>query len=154
MEAVANEVEELEFLQGEIDIPEERIAQKYTDAIVLFNTAADPDAQTTDVTKIVDTSCYLKNKVIGLTYLVPEQMLDEIKEAISHADIKERVITQLQQLYPELDLDGADSDFLENLMDGAIDEVLEEETQTQPLIPHCTVLQLTDGRWIWRQESC
>lgn len=150
--------EELAFLSGEIDIPEEDIAAKFPDAIMLCHLEKNTTSE--DTIKIVDISSYEKNHVIGLTYLVQPQLFDDLKSAVNTDAIKERVLRKLCEEY-EVNLDDTDNEFMEQLLEQAMAEVMDEEytideehgTMTRPLLPHCTVYQLKDGRWLWRQES-
>ena len=55
-----NEFEELEFMEGIADIPEEKILQKFEDATLFCNTVP---TKTDEVLQIYDTSLYLKNTI-------------------------------------------------------------------------------------------
>lgn len=149
--------EELAFLSGEIDIPEEDIAAKFPNAIVLCH--LEKNISSEDTTKIVDISNYEKNHIIGLTYLVQPQLFDDLKSAVNADAIKERVFRRLCEEY-DINPNDTDNEFIEQLLEQAMAEVINEEysideehgTMTRPLVPHCTVYQLKDGRWLWRQE--
>lgn len=151
--------EELAFLQGEIDIDEDRILRKFPDAILLCHLEQDPSLGESDTIKIFDISNYSKNHIIGLTYFVQPQFFEDLKNSVKMKQMRDR----LRQKFMEdndIDPDEADIDFINSILDEAIGEVLEEEflfdekaqTMTRPLLPHCTVYQLKDGRWLWRQE--
>ena len=150
--------EELAFTQGIIDIPEERIAQKFEDAILLCHVEQKPLDY--NITKIVDTSNYMKNHVIGLTYFVHPQMFQELKYYIDDDQIRERMRSAILERLP--DDEEIDEDFINELINRAMEKLAEDGeyqideeygTMTRPLLPHCTVYQLKDGRWLWRQEE-
>ena len=147
---IYNIQEEIAFLQGEIDIPEEDIAQKFRNATIIYN--VEKDTLSTGVQKIVDISNYEKNHLIGLTYLVQPQMFDELKAEISSDAVQEEV---RRRILEEEDIDENDLDFLNDLIKDAVDEEFgaEGEIMARPLLPNCTVYLLKDGRWLWRQES-
>lgn len=150
--------EELAFVQGETDIPDELIDQKFLDAILLCHIEKNPFDG--DVWKIVDTSSYEKNHIIGLTYFVQPDTFEELKNAVSVDKIKDNVRQKIIDAIYDED-DEIDEDFINELIEQAYDEIVEEDydideehgTMTRPLLPHCTVYHLKDGRWLWRQES-
>lgn len=150
--------EELAFVEGEIDIPEERIAQKFPNAIMLCHLEKNEFDDST--WKIVDTSSYSKNHIIGLTYFVQPQLFDELKATVSDDAIRDRAKEKVLDAIGD-DYEDADMDFLDELIDEAMEELMgdkydideEHGTMTRPLLPHCTVYHLKDGRWLWRQES-
>lgn len=150
--------EELAFVQGEADIPEEAIEQKFINAILLCHIEKNPFDG--DVWKIVDTSSYEKNHIIGLTYFVQPDTFEDLKNAISVDKIKDNVRqTIIDAIYNEDD--EIDEDFIDEIIEQAYGEIMDEDydideehgTMTRPLLPHCTVYHLKDGRWLWRQES-
>lgn len=149
--------EELAFVQGKIDIPEEQIAQKFLDVILLCHIEKNPNNGET--WKIVDTSNYMKNHIIGLTYFVQPQLFDEIKNAVNEDNLREQIRADIIQEL-QLDENELDSDFVNDILNQAMNELVEDNYQideehgamTRPLLPHCTVYQLKDGRWLWRQE--
>lgn len=151
--------EELAFVQGETDIPDELIDQKFLDAILLCHIEKNPFDG--DVWKILDTSSYQKNHVIGLTYFVQPQTFEDLKNAISSDNVKDRVRQQVIEAIYDDDEDEIDEDFIDEIIEQAYNEIMNEEydideehgTMTRPLLPHCTVYHLKDGRWLWRQES-
>lgn len=151
--------EELLFVEGEIDIPEERIAKKYPKAIMLCHLKKNNQDEST--WKIIDTSMYSKNHIIGLTYFVQPQLFEELKAAVNTDALREKARERILQEV-DLDDDDMDEDFIDDLIDQAIEELLGEDsyqidekydTMTRPLLPNCTVYQLKDGRWLWRHES-
>ena len=150
--------EELAFVQGEADIPEEAIDQKFINAILLCHIEKNPFDG--DVWKIVDTSNYEKNHIIGLTYFVQPDTFEDLKNAVSVDKIKDNVRQKIIDAIYDED-DAVDEDFIDEIIEQAYDEIVEEDydideehgTMTRPLLPHCTVYHLKDGRWLWRQES-
>ena len=139
-----NEFEELEFMEGIADIPEEKVLQKFEDAILFCNTVP---TKTDEVLQIYDTSLYLKNKVIGLTYFVPEQDLIDIKHNLQSK--REDIEKQIRRTLAEHQIEVTAQEF-EEIMKNAMEQA---QTAIVPLLPHCTVYQLTDGRWLWRKEE-
>ena len=150
--------EELAFVQGETDIPEEAIEQKFINAILLCHIEKNPFDG--DVWKIVDTSSYEKNHIIGLTYFVQPDTFEDLKNAVSVDKIKDNVRQKIIDAIYDED-DEIDEDFIDEIIEQAYDEIMDEDydideehgTMTRPLLPHCTVYHLKDGRWLWRQES-
>ncbi len=150
--------EELAFVQGEADIPEEVIEQKFINATLLCHIEKNPFDG--DVWKIVDTSSYEKNHIIGLTYFVQPDTFEELKNTVSVDKIKDSVRQKIIDAIYDKD-DEVDENFIDELIEQAYDEIVEEDynideehgTMTRPLLPHCTVYHLKDGRWLWRQES-
>lgn len=139
-----NEFEELEFMEGIADIPEEKILQKFEDATLFCNTVP---TKTDEVLQIYDTSLYLKNKIIGLTYFVPEQDFTDIKNdlQLKRKDIEKHI----RQKLAEQQIEVTAQEF-EEIMMNAMEQA---QAAIVPLLPHCTVYQLTDGRWLWRKEE-
>jgi hypothetical protein len=117
----------------------------------------DPNDEST--TKIVDISSYPKNHIIGITYFVQHQLFSDLKDSVKMDNLKEKVLNEFMKDH-DIDPDEADMDFINELVDNSIKEVMQEEydidetggAMTRPLIPNCTVYQLKDGRWLWRQE--
>lgn len=150
--------EELAFVQGETDIPDELIDQKFLDAILLCH--IEKNFLDDNVWKIVDTSNYQKNHIIGLTYFVQPQTFEDLKNAVSSDNIRDQVRRKIIDAIYDNDED-VDEDFIDEVIDQAYGEIMNEEynideehgTMTRPLIPNCTVYHLKDGRWLWRQES-
>jgi hypothetical protein len=68
--------EEVNFLVGNIDIPEEKIEKKFLN-VMIFYQIEQKDVQSP--VKIFDTSQYEKNHLIGLTYFVQPQMFQQLK---------------------------------------------------------------------------
>ena len=149
--------EELLFAEGEIDIPEDKIQQKFLDAILLCH--LERNNQDDSTWKIVDTSSYNKNHIIGLTYFVQPQLFDDLKATVNEDTLRERAKEKIIDAIGD-EYEDADLDFLDDLIDEAMEELMgdkydideEHGTMTRPLLPHCTVYQLKDGRWLWRQE--
>lgn len=56
--------------------PKEMILEEYPDATILYSLEC--AAENEDFAQIYDTSLYLKNRIIGLTQFVQEQILEEI----------------------------------------------------------------------------
>ena len=113
MEMMALE-EEIDFMHGREEIPEEKIARKFVDVTLLCN--VEKVNSLNQIEKIVDVSNYHKNKVIALTYFVQPHVFHELQASIGEA----------------------------------------AESATENLItpiPNCTVIQLKNGQWVWRQES-
>lgn len=150
--------QELAFCNGEIEIPESEIEQKFPNAIIMCH--LEQNKISNEILKIVDISSYEKNHIIGLTYLVQPQFFDDLKAQFRSPDMKKELKRRILE-ENECDPDEIDDEYLTSLLDGAIQEVLGEEynfdeeegTMTRPLLPNCTVYQLKDGRWLWRQES-
>ena len=150
--------EELAFVQGEADIPEEAIEQKFINAILLCHIEKKPFDG--DVWKVIDISSYEKNHIIGLTYFVQPDTFEELKNAVSVDKIKDNVRQKIIDAIYDED-DEIDEDFIDEIIKQAYGEIMDEKydideehgTMTRPLLPHCTVYHLKDGRWLWRQES-
>ena len=142
--ALQNEFTDLQFMEGMLDIPEEEILQKFDDAFLLCQTIP---VEEEDVRQIFDTSLYLKNKVIGLTYFVPKQLLESVQQEVTtDARIEEIVRRNLEENGIEVDEETFQIIFQETKKQLELDD-------SPPIIPHCTVYQLKNGRWIWRQED-
>ena len=137
------EHETIMFMEGLTDIPEEDILYKFDDASLLCRTLPSKE---NEVQQVFDTSLYMKNKVIGLTYFVPEQDLVEFKRNIQKDKDLER------QLRRKLKLEGIDISS-EELNEILTQHPLMDEDSPPPIITHCTVYCLKDGRWLWRQEE-
>lgn len=142
-----NDFEEIQFVEGFGDIPEEKILQKFEDAILFCKTIP---SKTDDMLQIFDTSLYMKNKVIGLTYFVPEQNLTEVKQ--NFINNKHDLKTNLRKHIERMGLELSDEEF-EALFHHAVENLDKDIEESIPLIPHCTVLLLKDGRWLWRKEG-
>ena len=139
-----NEFDDLQFMEGMLDIPEEEILQKFDDAFLLCQTIP---IEGEDARQIFDTSLYLKNKVIGLTYFVPKQILKDVQQEVTtDAKVEEIIRRGLEENGIEVDEETFQLIFQE-----AKDQL--ELDDSPPIIPHCTVYQLKNGRWIWRQEN-
>ena len=151
--------EEFDFLNGDAEIAEDRIAQKFPNAIILCHLEKNIDPNDESTTKIVDISSYPKNHIIGITYFVQHQLFSDLKDSVKMDNLREKILNQFLEDH-DIDPDEADMDFINKLVDDSIKEVLNEEydideaggAMTRPLIPNCTVYQLKDGRWLWRQE--
>lgn len=137
------EYETMMFMEGIVDIPDEAIMYKFDDASLLCRTLPSEEGE---VRQVFDTSLYMKNKVIGLTYFVPKQDLEEFKRNLQ----KDKELEK--QLRRKLKLEGIEISTEE------LREILQQtpvinENSPPPIIPHCTVYCLKDGRWLWRQEE-
>lgn len=150
---ILNEIAELEeeraFLAGEIDLPEDRVLQKFPNATIIYHVETFPgDAE--DPIKVLDTSSYMKNHIIGLTYFVPEQVLKEVNDSLYNSqELRKRIRDRLAQ-----DADNLEPEALNLLIEETIKEIRQEsDLDLDSSIPHCTVYLLKDGGWIWRQES-
>lgn len=151
--------EEFDFLNGDAEIAEDRIAQKFPNAIILCHLEKNIDPNDESTTKIVDISSYPKNHIIGITYFVQHQLFSDLKDSVKMDNLREKILNQFLE-DRDIDPDEADMDFINELVDNSIKEVMQEEydidetggAMTRPLIPNCTVYQLKDGRWLWRQE--
>ena len=142
--ALQNEFDDLQFMEGMLDIPEDEILQKFDDAFLLCQTIP---IEGEDVRQIFDTSLYLKNKVIGLTYFVPKQLLENVQQEVTtDARIEEIIRRKLKENDIEVDEETFQIIFQEAKEQLELDD-------SPPIIPHCTVYQLKNGRWIWRQED-
>ena len=143
--------EEIAFTEGNYEIPEEEILNKYPNAILLCSLAKNPFND--DTLKITDISNYNKNHVIGLTYLVQPQLYDDIRKDFDSPQIRNRL---RQSIITEqgLDPEEADLEFIDKIIEESIQETFSEYNGTlvKPLMPHCIVYQLKDGRWLWRSE--
>lgn len=147
-------------MQGETDIPDELIDQKFLDAILLCHIEKNPFDG--DVWKTVDISNYQKNRIIGLTYFVQPQTFEALKNAVNPDNVKDKIRPQIiKAMYDDDDEDEIDEHFIDEIINQAYSQIMDEEydideehgTMTRPLLPHCTVYRLKDGRWLWRQES-
>lgn len=126
-------IEELEslyfqlfFLEGnDYDKQSPLIQQIFENVNLLISIQVNPNKNDKSTTKIFDTSLYLKNRTIGLTYFVQEQTAEEIIASDS-----------LKQLAQEAQISVADA--LSNSI---------------TLTAGCTVIQMKDGTWLWRQEE-
>ena len=144
--------EEYNYFSGNIDIEDDKIAQKFTDVFLIHRVEANPDLGE-NIIKAVDVSKYAKNHIIGITNFVQPQFFQEVKEIVTSDKMRERLRRELLRECPEAQ---DDTDFVDEIIDEAIAQVLNEENSTlgtQPIIPHCTVIQLKDGRWMWRPEQ-
>lgn len=135
---IKNAQQELAFFNGEINIPEEDILQKFVNVTLFYNIEKDSSIQ--GIHKIIDLSSYEKNNVIGLTYLVQPQIFNELYSAINLDNFKEYFLQQENI---------SENDF-KNILKSLEDN--EDTIVAQPFIRNCTVYQLKDGRWLWRQE--
>lgn len=148
-----NIAEEIAFMQGDYDIPEEEILNIYPNAILLCSLAK--NSLNNDTLKITDISNYPKNHIIGLTYLVQPQLFEDIRKDFNSPQIRERL---KQSIIDEqgLDPEEVDTEFLDEVIEESIQETFgeydENGTLTKPLMRNCTVYQLKDGRWLWRSE--
>ena len=146
-----NIAEEIAFMQGDYDLPEEEILNIYPNAILLCSLAKNPFND--DTLKVTDVSNYHKNHVIGLTYLVQPQLYDDIRKDFDSPQLRNRLrqsIIEEQGLDPE----EADLEFIDRVIEESIQETFTEYNGTliKPLMRNCTVYQLKDGRWLWRSE--
>ena len=117
---------QLEFLQGnEYDKTYSAIEEIFEDVILLLQVKPNPDRSDQSITKIFDTSLYLKNHIIGLTYFVQEQIA------------KEQIASQHLL------------DMAQQTGENAIDLLAAAIT----IQPGCTVLKMKNGDWLWRQEE-
>ena len=123
-------LEELDFSMGETEIPEHNIIQKFENVTLLYNVQ-----KSTNYAMIVDTSRYLTNNLIGLTYLVPAHEYDTLANDVSF-HVKEKVKNE----YEDADID-------QDWLDQSI-----HETMNGVLVPCCDVYQLKSGKWIWRSK--
>ena len=121
-------LEELDFATGESAIPEHNIAQKFENVVLLYNIQ-----KSNCYCMIVDTSKYLTNNLIGLTYLVPEHEYDMLASEVT-THIKHKVKEEYED---------ADDEWIENSI---------HETMDGVLVPCCDVYQLKSGKWIWRSK--
>ena len=144
---INNEFEEIQFIEGFGDIPEEKVLRKFEDAILFCKTIP---SKTEEMLQVFDTSLYMKNKVIGLTYFVPEQNLTEVKQ--NFIDDKHDLKTNLRKRIERMGLEISDEEF-EALFRHTAENIDKDIEESVPLIPHCTVLLLKDGRWLWRKEE-
>jgi len=146
--------EEISFLEGKSDFPNNKIQRKFLDVTLLYRVEFRPDYA--DMTKIFDISNYEKNNVIGLIYFVQKQTFDDLIKMTRGDAVRDSLIRRIQEQYGV----AADEEVIEDLMQQAEALISQEERMRQesgliirPLIPHCTVYQLKDGRWVWRPES-
>lgn len=140
--------EEMAFLNGEIDIDEDLIEKKFPNATILCQLKKNI-INDDEVMKIFDISSYEKNHLIGLTYFVQEQDLNNLRRTMDSKSERQELYQHLLQTHE------MDSESFERIADGVISEFFGEATNEamfHPLIPNCTVYQLKDGRWLWRQE--
>ena len=142
------EFEEIQFMEGFADISEEDILVKFEDVSLVCQTLP---SDTGEMSQVFDTSLYLKNKIIGLTYFVPRQVLENVSAEL--AEDKNAIIRQIKR---KLRMEGAeeeanDEEMLQKIVDDAIQQA--DIASATPILQHCTVLHLKDGRWIWRQED-
>jgi len=149
--------EEYDFINGDVEIDENRIANKFPNTILLCHVEKNHDPKDTSTTKVVDISSYPKNHVIGITYFVQHQFFSDLKDSVKMDELRNHLRAEFIEDHPEED----DLEFIDKMIDEAIHETLGGEynideaggAMTRPLIPNCTVYQLKDGRWLWRQES-
>lgn len=154
--------EELAFSQGTVNVPEEAIAHKFLNATIICYIKKNPvDGETW---KIIDVSSYEKNHIIGLTYFVQPQIFEDIKSAIGIDQIKDKIrplIEEALRAEAEDDDEEVDEEFIDSVIEQAYEEIMktdylvdeENGEMIRPPIPHCTVYQLKDGRWLWRPQD-
>ena len=116
-------------MNGTID--ESNIIQKFEDVCLIINMVPD----NTNRVQMVDTSLYMKNRIIALTMFVQTQQYEKYK-----AQFINEVRTEIKQLIPE-----------EENID--IEEVVAEEFLEnrfgKMIRPHATLVQFKSGLWRW-----
>lgn len=128
---LCNIFDELAFIQGDNNtILQQEIKQKFEDTTLIYNV----EKGTTDYAIIVDTSKYLKNNLIGLTYLVPAHEYEQLAK-----DVIKNIKDKVKDKYNE----DIEPQWLEDSVHDTMDGVV---------IPHCDIYQLKNGRWIWRSK--
>lgn len=132
--------QELLFMKGLIDIPEEEILNKYLNAIIFY------EVRITDSGyeyKVFDISNFDKNQSIGITYFVQEQSFNEFRKNFETDALMEK----LAQEFDEDEDAEIDRDLVERITNNFVktDSIIS-------IMPHCSVYQLKDGRWLWREE--
>ena len=148
MTSMQKEFEEVQFMEGYLDIPEEDILEKFENVSLVCQTVPTENGE---MMQVFDTSLYMKNKIIGLTYFVPKQDLDEVNNEIKNKSaIIEKIRRKLEEEGAEFNEDN-EEEFQE--LAKQVIEHIELEEHGPPVLEHCTVCHLKDGRWIWRQEE-
>lgn len=142
--------EEIAFFEGKININEDRILNKFTDVFLLLHVEF---AENPIILKSFDISQYEKNHIIGLTEFAQPQVFQEVKNKINVDKIKNTLRADFMKIH-NINPEEADMEFIDSVLNETINEVLAEEDfkEFTQLLPHCTVYQLKDGRWLWRQK--
>ena len=148
MTDMQKEFEEVQFMEGYLDIPEEDILEKFEDVSLVCQTLPTKDGE---MMQVFDTSLYMKNKIIGLTYFVPEQTLQEVNSSLRDNDaIMKKIRRKLEEMGAEFSDTEEEQEYFQEIVNRAMEY---EDVQQVPRLEHCTVYHLKDGRWIWRQEE-
>ena len=148
MTSMQKEFEEVQFMEGYLDIPEEDILEKFEDVSLVCQTLPTKDGE---MMQVFDTSLYMKNKIIGLTYFVPEQDLQDVNNSLrNNSDILRKIRRKLEEMGAEFTDTEEEQEYFQEIVNRAIEYEKREEV---PILEHCTVCHLKDGRWIWRQED-
>ena len=114
-------------MNGTVD--ESNIIQKFEDVCLIINMVPD----NTNRVQMVDTSLYMKNRIIALTMFVQPQQYEKYK-----AQFINEVRTEIQQLLPE------DEDVEE-----AVTEEFLGNRFGKMIRPHATLVQFKSGLWRW-----
>lgn len=148
MTDMQKEFEEIQFMEGNLDFPEEDIQEKFEDVSLVCRTVPSKDGE---MMQVFDTSLYMKNKIIGLTYFVPEQELQDVNSELrNNSDILRKIRRKLEEMGAEFTDTEEEQEYFQEIVNRAIEYEKREEV---PILEHCTVCHLKDGRWIWRQEN-
>ena len=114
-------------MNGTVD--ESNIIQKFEDVCLIINMVPD----NTNRVQMVDTSLYMKNRIIALTMFVQPQQYEKYK-----AQFINEVRTEVKRLIPE----GED-------VEEAITEEFLENRFGKMIRPHATLVQFKSGLWRW-----
>ena len=114
-------------MNGTVD--ESNIIQKFEDVCLIINMVPD----NTNRVQMVDTSLYMKNRIIALTMFVQPQQYEKYK-----AQFINEVRTEVKRLIPE----GED-------VEEAVTEEFLENRFGKMIRPHATLVQFKSGLWRW-----
>lgn len=148
MTSMQREFEEIQFMEGYLEFPDEEIMEKFEDVSLICRTVP---SENDEMMQVFDTSLYKKNKIIGLTYFVPEQTLNEVNSSLKDNDaMMKKIRRKLEEMGAEFSDTEEEKAYFQEIVNRAMEY---ENVQQVPRLEHCTVYHLKDGRWIWRQEE-
>ena len=116
-------------MNGTID--ESNIIQKFEDVCLIINMVPD----NTNRVQMVDTSLYMKNRIIALTMFVQPQQYEKYK-----AQFINEVRTEIKRLIPKEEDDDVEEIITEEFLENRFGKMIR---------PHATLIQFKSGLWRW-----
>ena len=123
------------------------IVEEYKNVSLIYKLEEAPNNELLD-TQVVDTSLYLKERIISLTFFVQKQNID--RDAIMTA-LTQVAKDELNRVFPDEEIDeDTINNIVESLMGDDLDALNKDLFEPQ-IIPHCNLIHLKDGRWLWSE---